>query len=96
MKKLLGFLGMTAVITFSSCSFSSIYLLPGNPTDVKGNKRGEQKVTVILGIFPFHRDLSVYKAAKNGGIKRISTVDYQVSIKFLGIVREHKIIVTGQ
>ncbi len=96
MRKLIVVFVVGALIALSGCSFSTIYLLPGNPTDVKGNKVGEQKVSVILGIFPFHRDLSVYKAARNGGIKRISTVDYRVSIKFFGLVREYKVIVTGE
>ena len=34
--------------------------------------------------------------AKNGGIKKISTVDYRVSMVFLTIIMKQETIVTGE
>jgi hypothetical protein len=76
------------------------------PVDVSNNpvgtKVGEQSesVTIILGVFPFNYsiDASAYKAAQNGGISRIATVDIRTEVVNKVFLRTitYTTIVTGQ
>ncbi len=51
-----------------------------------GQKVGKSKYNVyLLGLFRgFNANRSIYKAAQNGDIKNISTVDRRISTGFLG------------
>ena len=86
------FLIAITVIAMSSCSIT----VPLQVTDnVVNEKRGEASVTVILGfIGPMDRDISIQKAAKNGGITEVGTVDYSYRI---GLFKStYTTIVTGR
>ena len=73
-----------------SCSYSR----PIVATDNENKKEGVAEYNVFLGIIrPMDADISIEKAAKNGGITHISTVDSKVEA---GLFKEtHKTIVTG-
>lgn len=71
------FAGALAV-TMASCSVSGPILVTDNPGG-KDAKKGEASYNVILGfIRPMNADISIKKAAENGKITKISTVDYKV------------------
>lgn len=90
MKKLLLGIFAAAVLTLSACSI----VLPFTATSNQiGPKVGTSKATIILGLY-FDQDASIQTAAKNGGIKQISTVDIKYS-NFLGILQTIETIVTG-
>lgn len=77
----------------SSCSFTAPVAATSNEV---GKKVGEAKTTQI-GIFFFDGgDASIQKAAQNGNIRKISTVDFQTSVGLLGIWTTYKTIVTGE
>lgn len=59
-----------------------------------GSKVGTSEATSILGIAATG-DASIDAAAKAGGIKKISHVDYEVS-NILGIYAKHTTIVYGE
>ena len=63
-------------------------------SNIVGPKTGEASATSILGLFGFG-DASIKKAAENGGIRKISTVD-QKSMNILGIFATSTTIVTGE
>ncbi len=63
-----------------SCSTTVPFTATSNPV---GKKMGKSQITYILG-FPIANDAGIYKAAKNGGISKISTVDIKhTSIAYL-------------
>ncbi len=69
------FSAISIVLLFTSCATSGTILVTDNP----GKKVGEASYEVILGIFrPMHVDASIRRAAHNGGITKIATVDYVV------------------
>ena len=77
-------------ITITSCSVSRPLLL----TDNSNEKTGEASYNVILGVFrPMNADVSIRKAAENGGITKVSSVDVVVESKLFK--RTYKTVVTG-
>ena len=89
MKKLL--LLMTFSFLISSCALT----LPVTATSNQvGDKVGMSKAQGYLGVLWFDQDASIQKAAKNGGITTISTVDIK-STNLLGIIMTYETIVTG-
>lgn len=87
------FLGMAALLAaFSSCSITVPVSASSNPV---GTKVGVSSGRCYLYVFCFDADASVNSAAKNGGITKISTVDYRKK-NFLGLVQVHECIVTGE
>lgn len=93
MKKHILFVGVIAIFALSSCKAVIITapgIATGNPI---GTKVGIQEQKVFMN-FAFKMDLSVEKAAKNGGINKISTVDYQTEQK--GPIVKYRIVVTGE
>lgn len=91
MKKIKYILSMALVsLVISSCSVSSPILV----TDNVSEKEGVAEYSVILGfIRPMEADVSIKKAAENGGITKVSTVDFSVESKFFKTT--YKTIVTG-
>lgn len=75
----------------ASCSV----MLPvsANSNAVGGSKTGTATAVGILGFYP-NRDASIQKAAKNGGISRVSTVNVKVS-NYFWIVTTYETSVTG-
>ena len=85
-----------AIVTIAGLMMSGCALtLPVTATsNAVGMKVGTAKATGYLGVLFFGQDASVQKAAKNGGITKISTVDIkQTSI--LGLLVTYETIVTG-
>jgi hypothetical protein len=66
------------LITLGSCSVSGPYLVTDNTAD----KKGEASYSVFLGIFREKDcDASIKRAAENGGITRVATVDKRIESK---------------
>ena len=84
------FVGATIL---SSCTVTVPVTATSNPV---GSKVGTAKSTQIIGFFPDGGDLSIQTAAKNGGISKISTVDFKHSLVFLYLVQSYETIVTGE
>lgn len=74
-----------------SCSITIPRAINENPI---GNSVGKSTKTTYLGIFSVGEDASIEQAARNGSLKTISTVDYQIT-NFLGLVSNQTVIVTG-
>lgn len=97
---------------FVLAAFLAVFMLMActttitRPIDVSNNpigaKVGEQSesVTKILNIFPFNYsiDASAYKAAQNGGISQIATVDLRTEVvnRIFTSTVTYTTIVTGQ
>lgn len=100
MKKFTQIIGLVAAVAMlSSCSITLPVTATSNPV---GGKVGMSSGNCYLsspmapqGILCFNVDASIMTAAKNGGISKISTVDYKVS-NMVGIIVTHECIVTGE
>jgi len=79
-------------IILSSCSITMPISATSNTV---GTKKGESEGTCFFGVMCFNVDASIQKAAKNGGITKISTVDLKTS-NMLGIMVTYTCIVTGE
>jgi hypothetical protein len=89
MKKVL-FISLVGLF-LTSCAVT----LPVNATSNEvGSKVGMSKATGYLNILWFDQDASIQKAAKQGGITKISTVDLKQT-DLLGIIQTYECIVTG-
>ena len=89
MKKI--FLIFAAALLLTSCAIT----LPVNATSNEvGSKVGMSKATGYLNVLWFDQDASIQKAAKQGGITKISTVDLKQT-NMLGIIQTYECIVTG-
>jgi hypothetical protein len=78
---------ITVAVLFMVMACSTVITSPVDATNNPiGSKVGEQTehVRIILNIIPFTRtwDASAYKAAQNGGITKIATVDFQQKVEF--------------
>lgn len=80
-----------AAVVLSSCSITMPVNATSNPV---GDKVGTASATIVLGLY-FNQDASIQRAAKNGGIKEISTVDIKQT-NILGMVWMYETIVTGK
>lgn len=70
--------------------------LPGMVTDnASGRKVGYATARNIVGIIA-DGDCSIQAAAKNGGITKISTVDYKIKNVLWGAYAECTTVVTGE
>ena len=74
MKKILSMIVLAGV--FQSCSLTVPVAATSNTV---GKLKGEACSRSILFI-PLSTDASIYTAAKNGGVKKISTVDHEAFI----------------
>ena len=89
MKKFI--IAASLLATLASCSMS----IPGMVTQNSvGTKEGVAERTIILGISFGHTDLSLKTAAKNGGITKIATVDYEVQGGLFSTT--YRTVVTGE
>ncbi len=83
------------ILILSSIGFSCSITIPRavneNPI---GNAVGKSTQKTYLGVFSVGDNASIEQAARNGNLKTISTVDYQIT-NFLGIVTNQTVIVTG-
>ncbi|WP_439481663.1 TRL-like family protein [Cyclobacterium plantarum] len=83
---------LIAVTLMSGCALTLPVNATSNPV---GSKVGTAKATGYLGVLFFDQDASIQRAAKNGGITRISTVDIKTS-NVLGIIITYETTVTGE
>ncbi|MDR2982174.1 MAG: TRL-like family protein [Puniceicoccales bacterium] len=101
-KSLLAVSALAAVAVLSGCATPDTWggLYSANTghhiqaTDNKiGSKKGESKLTNIIGIA--EGDISLATAAANGGVTKIATVDIKVK-NILSIYSETTLVVTGE
>ncbi len=85
-------LGLIAALALSSCSVTTPVAATSNPV---GNKCGTAQAVTVLTIFGGSADCGINKAAKNGGITRISHVDSYTK-NYLGIVTIYGVRVYGE
>lgn len=90
-KVFLTIFSVVMALTLVSCSTTVPFTATSNPV---GSKVGKSEITYIW-IIQVNNDGSIYKAAKNGGISKISTVDLKYS-GCLGIYYNVDTIVTGE
>lgn len=76
----------------ASCSLTLPVAATSNPV---GPKVGTAKATGYFSVLFFDADASIQTAAKNGGIKKISTVDIKMG-NILGLIVTYETIVTGE
>ena len=89
MKKIL-FISLLGLF-LTSCALT----LPVSATSNEfGSKVGMSKATGYFNVLFFDQDASILKAAKQGGITKISTVDLKKT-DLLGIIQNYECIVTG-
>ena len=92
-KHLLSYFSIAAVllVLITGCSVSGPLVVTDNPSE----KMGEASYEVILGIFrPMNVDVSIRRAAFNGDITQIATVDYIVERKLFKT--RYRTVVTGK
>jgi hypothetical protein len=92
MKKVLLCATVGFACALSSCSITMPVAVSSNPI---GAKTGSATADVYLGVFCFGGDASIQKAAKNGGITRVATVDMKAT-SILNILNTYTTIVTGE
>lgn len=85
---------MLAVTMATLCAGCSLTLPVSATSNVLGTKIGKSSAKCVLGIC-IEGDAGAFTAAKNGGITKISTVDYRKK-NILGIIQIHECIVTGE
>lgn len=81
-------LGLLAIF-MASCSVT----YPGIATGNEAVKEGVSEKTVWFGLALTPVDVSIEKAAKNGNITKVATVDYQIKTSLFS--KTYKTIVTG-
>jgi hypothetical protein len=83
---------LLTVILLSACSFNLPVSATSNPL---GTKTGTFVQTGILGFPPpMSNAAAIYEAAKNGGITKISTVNFNQ--KWMIFTMKYETIVTGE
>lgn len=85
-----------AVLTLGSCATinSGAALTEKGPI---GSKMGEAKSTIYLGMWSSEGEQNnIKKAAQNGGISKVSQVEYIDQSIFLGLIIKHTTRVYGE
>ncbi|MDR0657058.1 MAG: TRL-like family protein [Treponema sp.] len=102
MKKItLVLMAVLAVFMLMACTTTVIQPVDAT-TNATGSKVGEQGETVRIwfGLFPFNWsiDASAHKAAQNGGISKIATVDLRTVVynAYVFVDYTYTAIVTGE
>jgi hypothetical protein len=90
-KIILTIVSVALALALTSCSTTTPFTATSNPV---GSKMGKSEITYIL-IFPINSDAGIYKAAKNGGISKISTIDIKYT-SFGWIYQNWDTVVTGE
>jgi len=91
MKLVRNILAIGAVAILASCSLTYPGFATRNPV---GSKVGTAERKIFLGLAFGHTDLGLQKAAKNGNITKIATVD--ITIKGGLFSKTYKVTVTGE
>ncbi len=93
LKKIKSITALVAVVAMmASCALTLPVNATSNPV---GSKVGTAKATGYLGFLFLGQDASIQKAAKKGGISKISTVDIKMT-NLLGLIVTYTTIVTGE
>jgi hypothetical protein len=92
MKKVKLLIGALAIFAMTSCSITIPVSATSNPI---GTKIGKSTGTGFFEVLNFGVDASISSAAHNGGITKVSTVDFQKQ-DVLGIVQIYTCIITGE
>lgn len=79
-------------VTMASCSLTLPVAATSNNV---GSKVGTAQANGFFNVLFFNADASIQTAAKNGGIKKIATVDVKRT-NILGILTSYETIVTGE
>ncbi len=83
---------LVIIVLLSSCTINRPVCATSNPM---GTKVGTYTQTGILGFPPMaNKEAAVAKAAQNGGITKISTVDYNTT--WMIFIMQYETIVTGE
>jgi len=92
--RVLSFIGAAAiaVASLSSCAMTVPVSATSNPL---GSKVGTSTGMGLLGVIVLSPDTGIHQAAKNGGITKISTVDFKMT-NILGLYQGYSCIVTGE
>jgi hypothetical protein len=92
MKKIFNIIIVAAMgLSLAACTT----VIPGMATrNSIGTKVGTAERTVFLGLAFGHTDLGIEKAAKNGGITKVATVDRSITGGLFS--KTYKTIVTGE
>jgi hypothetical protein len=85
------FLAIGIAIAIASCSIQQPIAITKNPV---GSKKGIAEKKVFMGIMLKPTDIGIQKAAANGGIKKISTVEFEA--KYGLFIQKYKTVVTGE
>lgn len=91
MKKLFGISAIALSLMLSACT-TFVPLSAGSGT--VGAKRGESVARTLFGFIPLSSDNTMLKAAQDGGIEHIATVDLKY-FTFFGLYSSKTTIVTG-
>lgn len=91
MKNMFVMIAGVAVMALSSCSITLPVAATSNEV---GSKVGKSSGKCFLGVICIDVDASIQTAARNGGISKISTVDYTQK-NILNIIITHETTVTG-
>ncbi len=83
---------ISATLLMSACTYTEPLAISSNPV---GKKVGTSKGGFVFKVLAFGADYSIEKAARNGGITKISTVDVK-TLNVLGIYKQKTTIVTGE
>jgi hypothetical protein len=94
-------MSVAAALAFALFSLSSCITINSGAAlaekSVIGPKMGEAKSTIILGLWSSKgEENNIQQAAKNGGIKQVTQVEYVDKSIFLGIVIRHTTRVYGE
>ncbi len=82
---------LVAIVLLSACSYNRPVAATSNPV---GTKTGTFVQTGYLGFAPpMSKAAAIHQAAKNGGITKISTVDYNTT--WMIFMVKYETIVTG-
>ncbi len=94
-------MSVSAALAFALFSLSSCITINSGAAlaekSVIGPKMGEAKSTIILGLWSSKgEENNIQQAAKNGGIKQVTQVEYVDKSILLGIVINHTTRVYGE
>lgn len=95
MKKIFKIASVILTVMFMiSCVYTVPLTATSNPV---GSKTGEASATFLFDAIPLGSgDFSIQKAALEGGISEISTIDIKKTIGFLFLTMKYTTIVTGE
>lgn len=91
MKKIAIAFAAAATLALASCK--TVLPVAATSNDM-GKKVGESTTTLLFNILPISGEASIASAAKNGGIKKISSVDLKV--KWYVVLTQLTAVVTGE